>query len=151
MGYPGKANNVEIEDWNSEKSYSAFPAHMRTVVGNEALIEWSSAKNPNILVFGLNPGLIVTEIRDNYLGKGTWFSWFAESLIGLLCKSAESYADNVLVHLMVSPAYESGKNNTLFEADGSELPPNPFLQKDDNRARVLAASEELLVKAAKAK
>jgi hypothetical protein len=162
MGYPGKKAECPVNDFNSEKSYSALGAHMATVVGNECLVEYTSGKNNIINVFGLNPGLIYTEIRDkydikmkrfnvtfSYLGKGSLLSKFAEGAIKLFCKSAESYADNVLIHLMVSPVYEKEKNNTLFDCDGSELAPNPFILKDDNRAKVISASESLLEKALK--
>jgi len=66
MGYPGKKVECPVNDFNSEKSYSALPAHMATVVGNECLVEYTSSKNNSINVFGLNPGLIYTEIRDKY-------------------------------------------------------------------------------------
>jgi NAD(P)-dependent dehydrogenase (short-subunit alcohol dehydrogenase family) len=150
MGYPGKSIQVPLEDFNSDQSYSAMTAHMRTVVGNEALVTYVADKSPKANVFGLNPGLIRTEIRDNFLGKGTWASWAVEGVVGLLYPSAEAYAEQVLVQLMAAPELGE-KSKVLFAADGTVLPPNPFLAEGDHQARVIKESEALLEKALKVK
>ena len=84
MGFPGYANQYPVGDLNSEKSYALWAAHMNTVVANEALVKYladykqgaSTATQP-IHAFGLNPGLIKTDIRASILGKG-WLSYFVE-------------------------------------------------------------------------
>ncbi len=53
-------------------------------------------------MYGLNPGLNQTDIREYMLGKG-WLFHVVESMVGLFCKSAEQYAESVLVPLMVAP------------------------------------------------
>ena len=97
-------------------------------------------------VYGLNPGLIQTEIRDGFLGKGTFMSMIVEGLIGLFCQTAEQYAENVLIHLLASPEYED-KSKTLFDNSGKVSDPNPWLLENDHAARVIEESEKLLKKA----
>lgn len=150
MGYPGKTNRVPLDDFNSEQSYSAITTHMRTVVGNEALVTYSEALSPSSVVFGLNPGLIRTEIRDNYLGKGTWLSWAVEGVVGMLFPTAEQYAEQVLIQLMADPELDA-KSKTLFDSDGTVLPPNPFLVEPGNYERVIQESDALVDKALKVK
>src|SRR4051794_12519964 len=64
MGYPGTGQAGTPDDLNAEKSYSAFPVHMNTVAGNEVLVLDAATRHPSASVFGLNPGLIKTNIRD---------------------------------------------------------------------------------------
>ena len=144
MGYPGKEQSVNLDDFNSEKEYKQWPAHMNTVVGNEALVYDFGDKNPLVNVYALNPGLIKTDIRTNVLGTGVLKS-FVEGAIGLFCKSAGKYSESVLLQLMVTPDIEN-TSKLVFECDGSLLKRNPFLA-EENQLKVVKASEELLRKA----
>jgi hypothetical protein len=123
---------------------------MRTVVGNEALVTFVADKVPGANVYGLNPGLIRTEIRDGYLGKDTWFSYAVESLIGLFCQSAETFAEKTLLPLMVAPELDSA-NKMLIDSDGTLLPANPFLAQTENYDRVIMESVALIDRAKAAK
>jgi hypothetical protein len=77
-------NASNLDDLNAEKSYSAFPVHLNTVIGNEALVNEIDVKGGNkINVYGLNPGLIYTEIRSNYFGKNTYLSSIVETIISV--------------------------------------------------------------------
>lgn len=149
VGFPGKNTKSPIEDLNSEKNYSAFAAHMNTVNGNEVLVDYLADKMPEVDVFGINPGLIQTEIRDNILGKGSWTSYIMEGIIGLAFQNAEKYSENVLLQTLFSEQYE-GKSKTLFDSDGSLLKPSPFLTPE-RRKIVLDGSMALLEKALSAK
>jgi NAD(P)-dependent dehydrogenase (short-subunit alcohol dehydrogenase family) len=142
MGFPGKYNSANLDDFNSEKEYKQFAAHMNTVVLNEALVHHYK-EDPKISIYGLNPGLIRTEIRQNALGKDSYLSFFVEGAIGLLCKSAESYAKNVLIQVLFSDKLQSGM---LIECDGTILPKNTFLN-DENIKKVMTAADSLLTKA----
>jgi len=144
LGYPGVKNSATLDDFNSEKSYKAIAAHMNTVVGNEALVDFIS--NEHVNAYGLNPGLIKTEIRDNFLGKGSFVSSVVESLIGVFNQTADQYAENLLLHLLASEELEN-KSKALFGNYGAFLTPNPWLLQDDNRARVIEESEKLLQRA----
>lgn len=145
MGYPGEKTAASVDDFNSEKQYSTWVAHMNTVVGNEAMVTYLDQQLPDVNVYGLNPGLIRTEIRDNYLQKGSWTSGFVEGSIGLFCKNADSYAENVLIHLLVSDELENS-SKALIDSSSVLLTPNEFLVKDNgvNQARVIKESEILI-------
>lgn len=83
MGFPGTENTCSVDDFNSEKNYSVVVAHMNTVVGNEALVSWLSGQlGSSANLYGLNPGMIKTEIRDSYLVKGSWLSTIVCQLRG---------------------------------------------------------------------
>jgi hypothetical protein len=53
----------------------------------------AAKRYPQATVFGLNPGLHRTEIRDNLLGQGTLKSRFVEWTIGLWSTSPETCAN----------------------------------------------------------
>ena len=144
MGYPGQNMKSDISDLNSEKEYKAFPAHEKTVIANEALVTYL-AENKSINAYGLNPGLIFTEIRDRLLGKGSWASFIVESMIKLFCQSAEQYAENTLVHLMVSPQLEDASGR-LFYSKGSTIGPNPSLSLEKQK-QVIEESKKLAERA----
>jgi NAD(P)-dependent dehydrogenase (short-subunit alcohol dehydrogenase family) len=144
MGYPGAGQAGVLEDLNAEQSYSAMRVHMNTVAGNEMLVLDGAAKNGKVLYFGLNPGLIKTNIRDNFLGKGSLKSRLAETLIGWTSPSAESYAERI-APLLFSPDLET-HSGALFDQKGRAVLPTPAL----DGARVsafLAASEQLVSRA----
>ncbi|KAJ1566882.1 hypothetical protein HK405_008047 [Cladochytrium tenue] len=143
MGFPGNPS-VKLSnpgDLNGERTYDALAQHLNTVIVNEALISWTvDASSHAVDVIGLNPGLIKTEIRDNYLGHGSWLSFVVESLIGLTQQSAETFARNVLVHVLASESVASGE---IYGPDGGWLQPNPNLS-DELRRKVLEESEQLV-------
>lgn len=157
MGYPGMAqNDFNIEDLNSEKSYSFTTAHMTTVVGNEALVHVLAADTASPLYYyGLNPGLIKTGIRDNVWNGGNWFIKLlepvVEGLIGLLSDSAESYAKKMIPLLFyVDDETETENimmkhNGALFNPKGQPvLPTKIFTDKPDLASEFIKASITLI-------
>ena len=46
MGFPGKERRPELNDFNSDVNYNWYETHMRTVVGNEALVLDSAKRFP---------------------------------------------------------------------------------------------------------
>ena len=145
MGYPGTGQAGTPDDLNAEKSYSAMPVHMNTVAGNEMLVLDAASRYSNATFFGLNPGLIKTNIRDNFLGKGTLRSRVAEWMIGLLNPSPESYAERI-VPLLVSPDLE-GHSGAMFDQKGNAVLPSPRLTDASYRNGYIAASEALVARA----
>ncbi len=144
MGFPGAGNLGDPGDLNAEKTYDAMAAHMNTVAGNEAIVLDATTRYPAIHFFGLNPGLIKTNIRANYLGEGKFLHRLAEGFIGLLMQTPERYAAGVLP-LLVAPELE-GKSGVMFGKKGQ-----PILPTDGfDAARVatfVRAMEGLLAKA----
>jgi hypothetical protein len=134
-----------LDDLNAEKSYGAMPVHMKTVAGNEMLVLDAAKRYPSATFFGLNPGLIKTNIRANFLGEGTLKSRFMEWMIGLLTPSAETYAER-LTPLLVSPDLEA-HSGAMFDRKGFAILPSPKLMDASYVNAFIAVSEALVSRA----
>ena len=145
MGYPGTGQAGVLDDLNSQKSYRAWVAHMNTVAGNEALVLDAAERYPHLSVFGLNPGLIRTNIRSNFLGAESLRFRILESVIGLIGPSADTYAER-LAPLLVSPDLE-GHSGAMFDRKGNAVLPTPKLSDASYRKAFIAASEALVARA----
>jgi NAD(P)-dependent dehydrogenase (short-subunit alcohol dehydrogenase family) len=141
MGYPGTGQAGSL-DLNAEKGYSAFPAHMNTVAGNEVLVLDAARRYANATFFGLNPGLVKTNIRDNFLGKDSLRSRIAERLIGWLTPTPEEYAERI-TPLLVSPDIEA-HSGAMFDRKGDAILPSPKLGDRSYVDAFVAASEGLV-------
>src|SRR5688572_4101499 len=97
MGVPGANAQGHLEDLNSEKTYSPMPAHMNTVAGNEALVLYGARQYTDINFYGLNPGLIKSNIRSNMSGgQDSLRHRITEGIIGFLTMSADTYAERIV-------------------------------------------------------
>lgn len=141
MGYPGTGEVGTLDDLNAERSYAPMKAHMNTVAGNEALVLDGARRYPNLNIFGLNPGLVKTNIRDNYLGKDSIRSRVAETVIGWFTPTPEQVGA-VLVPLLVSPDLEA-RSGAMFDQQARAILPSPKLTAD-YVDRFVAASEALV-------
>ncbi len=142
MGFPGTNQKGSLEDLNAEKSYEAMPVHMNTVAGNEALVLDSARRYPDIDFFGLNPGLVKTNIRANFLGgQGSLKHRLVESLIGLLMITAKQYGERI-APLLVSPDL-SGSSPAMFNQKGRAIEASEVMT-EAYTAEYIRASEELL-------
>lgn len=145
MGFPGTEQKADVDNLNAEKRYEAMPQHMNTVAGNEALVLDATARYPNVGFFGLNPGLIKTNIRSNMLGgEGSLKHRFVEFFIGLLMISAEKYAERV-TPLLVSPELE-GRSPAMFNQKALAIQASKVMTPK-HVADIIAASEALLARA----
>lgn len=120
IGYPGNGQLGQLEDFNQEKKYNYYGAHMNTVAGNEALVVDSARKFKNFNIFGLKPGIIKTGIRDNLFGKGSYLSSAVEYVISWFTYTPEEYAVNI-VPLLVAPELDN-KNGTIYNNKAQEIP-----------------------------
>jgi NAD(P)-dependent dehydrogenase (short-subunit alcohol dehydrogenase family) len=145
MGYPGTGQTGTLGDLDGEESYSAIKVHMNTVAGNGMMVLQGAKFYPNASFFGLNPGVIKTNIRDNFLGPGSWKSRMVEGLIGLVMPRAETYAKRI-VPLLVSSDLE-GHSGAMFNNKGEPILPSPKLT-DSYISEFLAASEAMVSRAA---
>jgi NAD(P)-dependent dehydrogenase (short-subunit alcohol dehydrogenase family) len=145
MGYPGTGQSGNLDDLNAEKSYSAMPVHMNTVAGNEMLVLEAVKRYPNTTFFGLSPGVIKTNIRDNFFGKDSLKSRIVETLIGLLTPSPEQYAQRI-TPLLVSADIEE-HSGAMFNRKGNAIRPSPKLMDDSYTKAYIAASEALVARA----
>ena len=117
---------------------------MNTVAGNEMLVLDAAKRYPNASFFGLNPGIIKTNIRSNLSGD-TLLYRFIEWMTGLLAPSAETYAER-LTPLLVSPDIE-GHSGAMFDRKGLAILPTPKLTNGAYVNAFIAASEALVSRA----
>jgi NAD(P)-dependent dehydrogenase (short-subunit alcohol dehydrogenase family) len=143
MGYPGSGQTGTADDLNAEKSYKALAAHMNTVAGNEMLVLDAAKRYPHVTFFGLNPGLIKTNIRDNFLGKDSLKSRVMEALIGLLTPDADTYAQRI-APLLLTPDIE-GHSGAMFNSKGQAILPSAGLN-GEHIHKFMAASEALVAR-----
>ncbi|MFO0625296.1 MAG: SDR family NAD(P)-dependent oxidoreductase [Polyangiales bacterium] len=139
MGFPGTGELGDPSDLNGEKDYDAMKVHMNTVAANEALVLDGAIRHPSLGFFGLNPGLIKSNIRANLLGEGSLKHRVAEFFIGLTMPSAEAYAARLLP-VLYAPEL-SRHSGAMLGAKGT-----PILPTEGLEARVPAfmrASEAL--------
>lgn len=141
MGYPGSGELGTVDDLNQEQSYGFMKAHMNTVAGNEALVVADAEKYPHVNFYGLNPGIVKTNIRNNLLGENSWKSYFAESIIGLFTQTPDSYASR-LVPLLFATEIEN-KSGSLFDNKGKEIFASEGMSKT-YAEKYIDASRELL-------
>lgn len=143
MGYPGAGQAGRFDDLNAEKSYSAMAVHMNTVAGNEMLVLDAAKRYPHVLFFGLNPGLIKTNIRRNFLGANKLFFGFIEWMIGLMTPSADAYAQRITA-LLFTPDIDA-HSGMLFNRKGQAILPSASLT-DEHIQQFMLASETLVAK-----
>lgn len=124
MGFPGTNQSGNVDDLNSEKEYPTY-AHMNTVAGNEALVSYFANLYPNINFYGLNPGLIKTNIRSHKLGSGSFRHRMVETIIGLLMISTETYAKRI-VPLFFSKDIES-RSGAYFNQQARAILPSTVM------------------------
>jgi NAD(P)-dependent dehydrogenase (short-subunit alcohol dehydrogenase family) len=146
MGFPGVEQAGAVDDLNSEQRYDQNTAHMTTVAGNEALVLHAAKAYPGIGVFGLNPGLIKTDIRANLLGGRDSLKFkVIEWLIGLTMVSAEQYAER-LVPILLAPELEA-RSGVHINAKGLAIRPSTVMT-DSHVEKLMAATDALLARAA---
>lgn len=141
MAYPGSGQLGNPDDLNSETTYGAMSAHMNTVAANEALVLDAAQRYPHLAVFGLNPGLIKTGIRDNLFGKGSWKSRIMETVIGALTPTADEYAERI-APLLASPDLEA-RSGAFFNSKGEPIKPSKGMVKE-HIALLIDASDRVL-------
>jgi NAD(P)-dependent dehydrogenase (short-subunit alcohol dehydrogenase family) len=146
MGFPGAGQSGTPGDLNAVKSYSAMRSHMNTVAGNEMLVLDAAKRHMHATFFGLNPGLVRTNIRDNWLGKGSFKSRLFESVAGWISPSAEQYAERI-TPLLVSPDIEA-HSGAMFNQKGFAVEPTPKLADRSYVGQFLAESEALVARVA---
>lgn len=142
-GYPGTNKLGNLKDLNSEKCYKVMTAHMNTVAGNEALVLDSVNKYPNADFFGMNPGLIKTNIRSNLMGAGSLQFRLIEWLIGFFYQSVDEYATKIAP--MMSSSDLKANSGTMFNNYGKEIPCSPGLTQE-YVSKFIFRSEQLVEK-----
>ncbi|MFD4596461.1 SDR family NAD(P)-dependent oxidoreductase [Streptomyces sp. NPDC058464] len=144
MGAPGTGAAGDPDDLNADRHYNGMRAHLNTVVANEALVLARRDKPFGPAYFGLNPGVIKTDIRANYLGEGGITHRLLETVIGLVAQSPQRYARRI-VPLLFDPDLD-GHGGALFNSKARPILPSRKLD-EERVGRFMSASDELLRRA----
>src|SRR6185369_1346432 len=97
---------------------------------------------PHVGIYGLNPGLVKTSIRNNLLGEGSLKSLVAETLIGLFTPSPDRYAQTI-APVFFAPELET-HSGAMFDNKGFAIEPTPKLRDRAYVDAFMAESEALL-------
>jgi NAD(P)-dependent dehydrogenase (short-subunit alcohol dehydrogenase family) len=144
MGFPGGTRAAEVENFNAERPYVWEQAHANTVVGNEALVLDGAERYPHVRFYGLNPGIMKSNIMGGLLGEGSPFHVAQQTVIGLIFQSVEQYAAKI-VPLLFAPEID-GRSGAMFDRNANPIFSNPYLTDRAYRTRVTEASEALLAR-----
>lgn len=145
MAYPGSGEIGQTEDLNWEGSYKAMAAHMNTVAGNEILVHYAAKLFPHFNTFGINPGVVKTNIRANWIGDKKLLSGLLEGLIGMLNPTPAQFAEK-LVPILFAPELEQ-RNGALLTREGKALYPSKAIQDKAHVNAFIQNSYRLLKKA----
>lgn len=144
-GLPGQDRKATLDDFNSEDRYRWQTAHYNTVVANEALVLDSAERYPTVNLYGMNPGVIASNLMAGVLGEGTITLKVQQTIMGLLFQSAQEYAEKVLP-LLRSPEIED-HSGAMFGRNADPIHSNPPLLQKPYLQRVVEQSERLARKA----
>jgi NAD(P)-dependent dehydrogenase (short-subunit alcohol dehydrogenase family) len=145
MGFPGTDEKGRPDDLNADVEYKQFPQHLNTVAANEALVLDAAQRFPKLSVFGINPGLIKTDIRANVLGgnQSVRFKVF-ETVLGWFTPTADAFAAN-LVPVLFAPELER-ESGFHFNKHAAPIQPSTVMTPD-HVAAFTEASEALWARA----
>jgi hypothetical protein len=114
--------------------FCRWAAHLNSVAGNEAMVLDGATRYPGINFYGLNPGLVKTDIRSTFLGKGSLKHRLVEGVIGLLWGGPDEYAektapllvsisDRTILRCHVQQAIRAGASQLVTGAPTASAPP----------------------------
>ena len=145
MGLPGTNQRGDLEDFNSETAYHPTTAHANTVVGNEALVLDSARRYPNADFYGLNPGLMKSNILTGLFGENTVKHRFMQAILGAFFPSTSAYAETI-VPLLISPDLEE-QSGAMFNRHGNPIEASDELTRGTKVAEVIGKSIQLAARA----
>lgn len=125
MGFPGTGQAADLTDLDGARNYAAMTVHMNTVAGNEALVLDAVRRYPHAEFYGLNPGLIKTDIRANYMGEGSLKHRLVETILGWFTITPETYAKRILP-VLVAPEL-TGRSGAMFNPKPKAILPSAVL------------------------
>lgn len=151
FGFPGVEYQPlkNMADLNfTETKYSQYNAHYNTIVCNEALVYEAQRRYPKLDVFGMNPGIVPTTLRDNsYGGNNTLLGRASEFLVRVFNPTADQYVERTVLPLM---ADKTLVGPACFSAKGRILPPAGWVAHETNRKWVWEVSDLMAKRATSA-
>lgn len=129
MGFPGNQQAGDPDNLNSDKGkYNNMNTHMTTVAANESLVMKYAKDSTNFNIYGLNPGIIRTDIRNNVYGAHTWIRNALEWIIGKTQQDTNTYSKK-LIPLLVTPDIEK-HNGTSFNNNIEAILPSKCMNME---------------------
>jgi NAD(P)-dependent dehydrogenase (short-subunit alcohol dehydrogenase family) len=143
-GFPGSKgviSTTNVKDFNSELAYEGGfgTAHMNTVALNEALVHYWASKG--MLIYGMNPGLIKTNIRNSMHGGGFAGS-IMEFLINCFNPNVDKYARKILP-LLIAPELNEYAG-IMFGQKGTAILPSVELLNNGVVAEWIDAADTMV-------
>ena len=145
MGFPGMDSKFNLSDFNSENKYQFLEAHYNTIAGNEALVSSLDAEQEQFNIYGLNPGLIKSDIRTELTGKSSMTTKAIEWLIDFFNQDADTYAGKI-VKLLASDDLEN-LSGTFFNRNALPISASPNLELPETLHNIIDESRRLSEKA----
>jgi len=132
MGFPGNDEPKldTLTDPQSKTTYSSMPAHMKTIVFNEAMVHGLAQSEKDFAVFGLAPGMIATDIRREATGRG-FFGNAIEWVIGMTGRSMSGYVAATLP-VIADPNLGLDVTGAIFNTYGQPIEPAKRFQTPEN-------------------
>lgn len=144
MAFPGAGGRGKPGDLNADKSYNAWTSHANTVAGNEMLVLDGVAKYPHANFYGLNPGLVETNIRANTQRNPSLMMRVLGIAAKFMAIKPEVLAER-LTPLLVSPDLET-HSGAMFDAKARPILPSKRLLDAPYRAQFLEESADLVTR-----
>mmetsp|Transcript_50346 Transcript_50346/g.162959 ORF Transcript_50346/g.162959 Transcript_50346/m.162959 type:complete len:341 (+) Transcript_50346:119-1141(+) len=157
MAFPGVPDVPQFEDLNWDSTpWASWKAHKNAVVAQDAVVLGLSKRHPDVNFFGLNPGIIKTDILASFLGGPSSVLFALQQLvIGAIGRSVEDYSLNTALQLLVSPQLETA-TGTFYNHYGEQIWPSTWLTDpaseqlnivDQHVEQVWEASQKLAARA----
>ena len=147
MGYSGEDVSLSMPLNGDDGNYSLMAQHMNTVVANDALVLGTRTRHPKFEIYGLNPGLLASDIRSalydgfpmKYLGIAL------EAVLKVLVRSTDDYAEGIMDVITASTLPEA----VLFNPFGESIHVSPFLSKPANVEVIFSETDKVLAEVEK--
>lgn len=141
-GFPGGKRKIDLDDFNSEINYNWSLAHSNGVVVNETLVLDSATRFPLVNFYGMNPGIINSNIMSGILGDNSILLKIQKTIVGLFFQSPEQYAKKI-TPLLVSKDIEK-YSGIMFGRNGDPILSNSILLDQSYVNQVIEEAEKLI-------
>lgn len=137
-----ETSRVDPADLNGERAYRWKRQHEATVACNDALVLGARQRHPQLRIWGLNPGVVDTDLR-NAQYRTEFSKKLMKGIVYSHAKTPEFYAARA-VHLLGN----SGLAKNVFAWDSRARPvePSKFLKKAGVVDQIWEATDKLIQK-----
>lgn len=129
MAFPGAEE--KIVDLNGEHKYKSWPQHMNTVIVNDVTVLSYRKLYPGVEIYGLNPGLIRTGIRDSMYGNKRLMKKWIEGFIEKHTPTPAEYAANIMNVIGAAALVD-----VFFNQHGEAIHKSEYLSNDQTVEKI---------------